>query len=352
MASLQDGWYQAKTSFQQSGMHPLLKSVILFVIVIALVGLSPEWLPFVMVAGFCYLVYRAIRTIVLEPNAASTSSMSAAASPRGVSGASPGNAAQRRMQVPPFVGAKQPRQNARQRRKSWQQHLRQHLATRPLRDRVSELLGAMLVAVCVSAIASLLISLIFTSAMQLEFYAWMMFTTTLAAWAIMIPAKLAEGRIEDQAPLRFAQLVLGALVGLLSWAIADKLMLTLPVWPGAGISPQESAAQGLYSGISDKVLPESFAAGAVHFPLQVFTGYFAFLFVALAWWRNAECSRPNRVNIWSIVWCGLAAWMLHFVWWFPQPIGLFVAGATCFTIQLASPWMPPSQRRALVEAEA
>jgi hypothetical protein len=198
-----------------------------------------------------------------------------------------------------------------------------------------------LLAAAVAAIASLLISLIFTDKMQLEFYAWLTLTTTLASWAIMIPGKLAEGRVEDQAPLRFAQLVLGALVGLLSWAIADKLMLSLPIWPNAGISPQESGARALYAGVNDNVLP-----------LQVFTGYFAFMFVLLAWWRNAECSRPNRVNLWSIAWCGLVAWMLHFVWWFPQPIGLLVAGATCFTVQLASPWMPPSQRRALVEAEA
>jgi hypothetical protein len=298
------------------------------------------------------LVYYAIRTIVLEPHAASTSTLSTQASARAVPGEFSAGQAKARMRVPPFVGAKQPPQNTRRRRQSWQQHLRQHLATRPLRDRVSELLGGMLLATCVSAIASLLISLIFTSTMQLEFYAWMMLTTTLASWAIMIPSKLAEGRVEDQAPLRFAQLVLGALVGLLSWVIASKLMLTLPVWPNAGISPQESGAGALYSAINDKQLAENLTTGAVQFPLQIFTGYFAFLFVVLAWWRNAECSRPNRVSLWSIVWCALVAWMLHFVWWFPQPIGLLVAGATAFTVQLASPWMPPSQRRALAEVEA
>lgn len=351
LASLQEGWHQARTSFQQSNMHPLLKSVILFVAVISLVALSPEWLTTFMILGFCYLVYRAIRTLVIEPQSASTSSIGTPASPHTGHAGSPGGPTGARTGAPPQVGAKRPRQTARRRRQSWQQHLRQHLATRPLRDRVRELLGGMLLAVAVAAIASLLISLIFTNSMPLEFYAWMMLTIVLASWAIMIPSKLGEGRVEDQAPLRFAQLVMGALVGLLSWAVATKLMIALPAWPNAGIGPQESGARALYSAFSDKDLTANFLAGTVKFPLQTFTGYFAFLFVLLAWWRNAECSRANRVSFWSIVWCCLVAWMLHFVWWFPQPLGLLIAGATCFTVQLASPWMPPSQRRALVEAE-
>jgi hypothetical protein len=351
LASLQEGWHQARRSFQQSTMHPLLKSVILFVIVIGLVALSPEWLSLFMVVGFCYLVYRAIRTLVLEPHAASSSVMPSHPRAHARPGNSPGGFSGPEVQAALLVEGKRTRPKGR-RRQSWQQHLRQHLAIRPLRDRVKELLGGMLLAVAVAAIASLLISLIFTNSMPLEFYAWMTLSIILASWAIMIPSKLAEGRVEDQAPLRFAQLVLGAVVGLLSWVIASKLMIALPAWPNVGIGPLESGTSALFGELGGQTLKEGFQAGAVQLPWQVFTGYFAFMFVLLAWWRNAECSRANRVSLWSIAWCCLVAWMLHFVWWFPQPIGLLVAGATAFTVQLASPWMPPSQRRALVEAEA
>ena len=109
---------------------------------------------------------------------------------------------------------------------------------------------------------------------------------------------------------------------------------------------------GVFSGPSGQTLKEGFRAGAVQLPLQVYTAYFAFLFVILAWWRQAEFSRSGRVSLWSIAWCSLVAWLLHFVWWFPQPIGFLMAGMIAFTVQLSSPWMPPSQRRTLSEAEA
>ena len=72
----------------------------------------------------------------------------------------------------------------------------------------------------------------------------------------------------------------------------------------------------------------------------------------MAWWKQSDYARANRVGVWKIVWCCLFGWLLHFVWWFPQPVGMLVAGATALSVQLASPWMPPSQRRALAEAEA
>jgi hypothetical protein len=43
------------------------------------------------------------------------------------------------------------------------------------------------------------------------------------------------------------------------------------------------------------------------------------------------------------------AWVLHFFWWFPQPTGMMAAGVIALSTQLASPWMPPSRRRALSE---
>jgi len=344
LASLQEGWQQARTNIRQYNMHPLLKSIIGFVIVIGLLATSRSWLSTFMLVGFCYLVYRAIRSLVIDPQTASSTGVTPTAqraAPAGTPGAGTAPPEGRRM-----------RHQARRRRSNWQQHLRQHLADRPLRERVTELLGGMLWSSAVAAVASLLICLMLFGANQLELFVWMTLTTTLASWAVMIPSKLAEGKVEDQAPLRFAQLVLGTLVGLLAWSIADTLTLALPMWNGAGIGPTQSLMHGAFSGSFDQSLKEGFRQGAVQLPLQVYTAYFAFLFVILAWWRQAEFSRSSRVSVWSIIWCGLVAWLLHFVWWFPQPIGLLMAGVIAFTVQLSSPWMPPSQRRALSETEA
>ena len=343
MASLQQGYRQAKTNIQQSGLHPLLKNVIGFMVVIALVATSPEWLPMFMLLGFCYLIYRAIRSVVIDPHSGSSHAVTP-----GMHHPTPGNMVSAR-KVP--VKERQKGQHARRRRSSWHQHMRQYLANRSLRERLTELSGAMLWSSVVAAVTSLLICLLLFGTNRVELFAWMTITTTLACWAVMIPSKLAEGKVEDQAPLRFAQLVLGALVGLLAWSVADMLMLVLPAWNSAGIEPTSSLMHGTFIGSADQTLIEGYREGAVKPLRQVYTAYFAFLFVILAWWRQAEYSRTSRVSVWSIAWCGLVAWLLHFVWWFPQPIGLLTAAAMAFTIQLSSRWMPPSQRRALSEAE-
>jgi len=90
----------------------------------------------------------------------------------------------------------------------------------------------------------------------------------------------------------------------------------------------------------------------IRLPLQAYVAYFAFLFVVLAWWRQAEVTRARRVSLWSVAWCGFVAWLLHFVWWFPQPLGLLLAAAIAFTIQLSSTWMPPSRRQELADIRA
>ena len=79
----------------------------------------------------------------------------------------------------------------------------------------------------------------------------------------------------------------------------------------------------------------------------MYVTYFAFLFVILRWWRQAEFTRTQRLSLWSVAACVFWAWLMQFFWQFPQPAGMLVAGVTAFATQLASPWMPPSRRRAL-----
>ena len=83
--------------------------------------------------------------------------------------------------------------------------------------------------------------------------------------------------------------------------------------------------------------------------LAVYMSYFAFLFLLPRWWRQAECTRERRMSLWWVAVCVFWAWLLHFFWWFPQPTGMMAAGVIATATQLASPWMPPSRRRALTE---
>ena len=92
--------------------------------------------------------------------------------------------------------------------------------------------------------------------------------------------------------------------------------------------------------------------GSVIVPLTMYVAYFAFLFVALRWWRMAEWTRPTRVSLWSTAFAGFVGWVLTFLWWFPQPTGMLLAAAIAFTVQLSSPWLSPSQRRELAQRAA
>ena len=241
------------------------------------------------------------------------------------------------------------RHYAWRRRHGWQRQLHEHVAAKPVRERLIELLGSMLVATVVAGLMSLLGCALVRAEFSLDFYLWMTIVTTLGSWAVMIPAKLAEGRVEDQAPIRFGMLIAGALVGVVASGLAGMLYLTVPA---DVIKPQESIAREILRTNADHNLNEQFGQGAVQLSLPVSAAYFAFLFVILRWWRQAEYARAARVSLWSIAACAGTGFLMTFVWWFPQPLGAVLAGMVAFTTQLASPWMPPSRRQALAEAGA
>ena len=100
----------------------------------------------------------------------------------------------------------------------------------------------------------------------------------------------------------------------------------------------------------DAALASQFQAGSVMMPVTMFMAYFAFTFVILRWWRQVEWTRSSRVSLWGVAWCGFIGWLTTFFWWFPQPLGALICGAIALSVQLASPWLPPSQRRKFAES--
>jgi hypothetical protein len=242
--------------------------------------------------------------------------------------------------VVPRVSQKEARRRART---SWRERANQELAAKPLRDKLSELLGSMLLAAVVAAVAAGVVPLLFTSqplSEQMAAYLWVAIVGTLGSWAILVPTKFAEGKLEDQVPMRITLLSLGAAVGLAAWFLSGALLLKSPGWGepvdiGYGLVSHEML--GWSEGSQNPATVMSYVA------------YFAFLFLLARWWRQAEYTRTTRLSLWTVVVCVGAAWLLHVFWWFPQPTGMMVAGVMAMATQLASPWMPPSQRRAISE---
>jgi len=187
--------------------------------------------------------------------------------------------------------------------------------------------------------------------LQSELYLWMAMVISLASWAMIVPSQLIEGRMEDHAPLRFFNLLAGALVGVAAWMIADSVYVSLPASNDFSPGPNDTLFHEMFGWNVDGV-HAAYNSGSVIVPLTMYVAYFAFLFVALRWWRMAEWTRSSRVSLWSIAFAGFVGWALTFLWWFPQPTGMLLAAAIAFTVQLSSPWLSPSERRELAQKAA
>jgi hypothetical protein len=231
---------------------------------------------------------------------------------------------------------------------SWRHAAYQALQAQPIRQRASSVVGSMLAAGIVGPVAALLACLVLAPELHMELYLWMALVTSLASWAMIVPTQLVEGRMEDHAPLRFFNLLAGALVGLVAWMISDMAYVGLPASRDFAPGPTETMFQELFDWNVDGV-QAAYNSGSVIVPLTMQVAYFAFLFVALRWWRMAEWTRSSRVSLWSIAFAGFIGWAITFLWWFPQPTGMLLAAAIAFTVQLSSPWLSPSQRRELAQ---
>jgi hypothetical protein len=103
---------------------------------------------------------------------------------------------------------------------------------------------------------------------------------------------------------------------------------------------------------SNDMLQQQYLSGVVQLPLAMFATFFAFLFVLVRWWRQSEWTRPTRVSLWNMAWCGAVAGVVSLFWWFPQPLGVICAAVISFTVQLSSPWLAPRRRKQLAQAAA
>jgi serine/threonine protein kinase len=234
-----------------------------------------------------------------------------------------------------------PLRPTRQPRSTWRERVQRQLAAKPLREKISELLGSMLLAAGISALAAGVAPLLFRdqpSSEQIATYLWLAIVGTLGSWSVVVPSKLFEGKLEDQVPLRISLLILGMIVGGAAWLLSDSLMLRTPDW-----HEPVAVDRGL---VTHNLLGWTRTASGVNPPIAIYLAYFAFLFLVPRWWRQTEYTRDTRISLWWVVVSVMWAWLLHIFWWFPQPLGILAAGVIAFATQLASPWMTPSQRQA------
>jgi hypothetical protein len=210
---------------------------------------------------------------------------------------------------------------------------------KPAREKLTEATGAMLLAALLSLAYSIVANLLLGwHNPEGRQFIWFAAITTLGAWAVIVPAKIWEGRRGETVARRSTMLVLGMFLGLLAFALATGFSMSMPFDDSILPSP------------SDAVSPQPFnermfdAAGG---PLVwTHAAYFAFLFVVPAWWKQADARRKHRIHVGTAAIMGAWAYVLSFFWQYPQPWGVLAALGISILAQIASPMDDPYEKPA------
>jgi hypothetical protein len=207
------------------------------------------------------------------------------------------------------------------------------LVLKPTRQRAAELLGSLVGSALVAltmALVMVILNGFRASIPRPEQIAWLAILSVAGAWAVLIPSKFWEGSRGEPMLRRFILMVIGLGLGLLAAELAAFLHVSLPYDP--------NLVSGRYE------LPGTFYQDGTPQALA-YMACFGTLFLVVRWWRQADPLRSTRMSLWSMVFCVLVAWLTAALWLFPQPWLLMVACAMSVSVQLASPWVHPRQRR-------
>jgi hypothetical protein len=337
-------------------VNRMAKAIVLLAVAFLLLRSIGTWLP---VAGFVlavYLVYYVLWSLLIKP--AEQRHQATLAQQRRVHEASlvPVSPPHTEPSPPAATPVSEPGKYyayRRRKRVDWQQKVSATLAAKPASKLASELLGSMALSGIVCAFLSVLVVLMFgatTPADGLPLLLWTATVSTVGTWTVLATAKLTEGRVEDQIPMRMAMLVCGAAVGCFAWWMSDLMMMGLPQSSDIGLRPSDTMLADMFN-LREANLhaTSSYNVGEVTPSIIFSVIHFALLFLTLRWWRLAEYVRTSRLNVWWIFLSAGGAWLVGLVAWYPQPISMLVAAIIAIAAQISSPWLVPSQRKSLVE---
>ena len=359
--AVSDGWRNFWDRWHASQMHPLFKALLLvgggFCVLLS--GLVT--VPAILSMLCLYLIYYCVWSLFIRPNIRTHSvNFEPQHQPgAGLAGnpAGPGRPGAQRAPAQPRVGRHSKAAERRRRRLNWREQAHKELLAKPWRARMTELIGSMLIAsgVCVAGsviIAGMLTGLTGSSAAHVSI--WFSIVSTLCTWAVLVTNKFTEGSVEDQIPMRGTLLVLGALVGLIAGGLSLSMPVGLPNDRDFGPGLNDSLMHEMFNfpGYHDTQRGRNVIGQGAIANVSLSVAYFAFLMMALRWWRQAEYTREKRLSLWPIFLCVIGAWLLHLVWWYPQPAGMAVAVIVGFATQLSSPWLRPSRRNQMARGNA
>ncbi len=159
--------------------------------------------------------------------------------------------------------------------------------------------------------------------------------TLIAAWALVIPAKMWEGRPGDALVRRLIQGGIGVGVGATAFVIQQFLMLKenpLLITSSNG---------GAFDGHIGRII---LLDGRNEPTMAGFMVFFGLLFLIRRWWWQADSFRKSRFRISSALVTLLLGVILASMLPFPETLGATLALAISAVVQLSSGWTPQEDR--------
>ena len=304
------GWQRTHAWWKNSRIHTSIKVLIAVAAILFSLG-NLSWLfPLAAMGALVYLGYLGIRAMVLERPVTAPAASTA-------------------MHSEPLPVQQVKRRNLY---RGWHVNGREQLRLKPARTKTTEVAGSMLMGAIVVAVLSLVAMIVdnqdFTGNVLSwgPLYAWLTLSGIAGTWTVLIGTKHWEGFKEDAALRRFAMLMMGLIVGAISFGLSDLLL----------VEPEHLAVSA--TGYSDR-----FYSTIHHTPeFLAYLGYFAGLFVVTRLWKQTDPLRNSRLS--RLGTGAFVVWAVVLSSFLPFRHGWMLAAIMSIAIQLAAPWMETAER--------
>jgi serine/threonine protein kinase len=239
-----------------------------------------------------------------------------------------------------YLGARALVLNAEQREAltspGFELRLRNHLANRPKADKMADLTGALLAsAVIVGALGVLSLAILgvdLNGITEWSSYTWTVLLAVGGGWSLLALGQRWQGKA-GTTWRRIPLLVLGVLIGAAAFGAEGFFNANLDNQHFVSM-PAGLKVPNWYTSAGEPMMP-------------AYLAYFGGLFMTLRWWKLVDPLRRHRFSLLASAVCGLGAWVVSMIIYFPQPWGIMVAVSIAIAVQLSSPWLSWADRAKL-----
>ncbi len=158
----------------------------------------------------------------------------------------------------------------------------------------------------------------------------------IAAWSVLLVAKMTEGKSFDNSTRRIIWLVTGVVVGAIIFLIQSDVLLTT-VASSQEVSPR---MRPFFNVIGPYVLTLNNGQPS----LIGYAIFFGMLFCFRRWWWHADSFRPRKFKVTSVLISVFTAYVITAVWAFPVSAALCWAAIISSVVQLSASWIHEDQR--------